>query len=116
MGDNTFMVPVRFAVFLLFVLMSLGTLWCEIEDVGDALTVTFGPWKIYCGMSKLTIPYQDICSYRGPQGFCEDKCSYSVGKVNTCRPGGLRMHGLCMICGKSKKMIIEMKEPDSICG
>merc|ERR1711879_102986 len=75
--------------FLLLIALFLGSmafsmLWCEMEDMGNALSVRFGPLShcCFCGNGSALIPYQSIKAYRPAQGCCEAHCSYGIARVN----------------------------------
>lgn len=97
-----------------------NTVWCDTEDLGDRLSVKFGPLQAcLCGCGATEIPYASIKSYREPKGCCDACCGYGIGQVYICSGGiGLRQHSCCSCCCGHQQIIIEFRsdKTESMCG
>ena len=89
--------------------------WCDIEDLGESLSVNFGPLNLFCSIGRFTIPYRKIEAYYEPRCLGTRRCGYGVGKVNMCIRGGLRQHALPSFCCHQKQMIIKYKSDQILC-
>merc|ERR1740123_578243 len=114
-ANNTHFLVLNAVIGVFLLITATSFMWCEVEDLGGSLSVKFGPLNIWCGTQSVEIPYAQIRAYRDPQGSCEGCCAYGVGKVNFCVDGGLRQHALCSLCCQQRQIVIEFKEPQSIC-
>ena len=92
-------------------------LYCDIEDLGNELSVKFGPFQGFlCYLGDFVIPYTNIKCYHDPSGCCEGCGGYGIGKINKCSGGaGGRQHSLCSCCCGHKQIVIEFKSTKSLC-
>eukprot|EP01084_Bolivina_argentea_P156024 271880_1 len=95
---------------------SLGCLWCEVEDLGSDLCVTFGPLQaVFCNMGQAIIPYNQIKTYYAPTNCYEGCCGYGIAKINKAVDGGIRQHSLCSCDCREKQMVIQYRNPQTMC-
>ena len=81
---------------ILLICWALATIWTQIEDRGDHLLLTYGPWRwCLCGMGKEKIPYDLITDFE-----ITKTCSYGFGiNCNT-----VKLFNTCScFCGPSAK-------------
>merc|ERR1719474_268258 len=88
--------------------------YCQVEDLGDKLKVTFGPLAMPCNGTSVEIPYRQMAAYRSPDGCCEGCCGYGFCQVNKVQ-GGIRQHSLWSCGCHQKQIVIELKQNMTFC-